>query len=167
MITQCSICQINTAGEHEWNCPNHPRFGYIKPNLNITTNVLPEENDIKINIEMTELKPCPFCKTKPERIKVEKTWNGKIPPDIKHPLSGKCGLSNKSFYDDEWQSRPLESALEAQVADMQSRLKKAVGEIKKYIETLEKSYTNFDLKTGAGIVLWIIEKHFPELEKKK
>jgi len=21
MITQCSICQVNTVGQHEWNCP--------------------------------------------------------------------------------------------------------------------------------------------------
>ena len=24
MITQCSICQVNTAGQHEWNCPMNP-----------------------------------------------------------------------------------------------------------------------------------------------
>ena len=23
----CSYCQINTAGEHEWNCPNNPFTG--------------------------------------------------------------------------------------------------------------------------------------------
>lgn len=24
-ITQCPYCKLNTAGTHEWNCPNHPR----------------------------------------------------------------------------------------------------------------------------------------------
>jgi hypothetical protein len=25
MITQCPYCEINTAGQHAWNCPNNPR----------------------------------------------------------------------------------------------------------------------------------------------
>lgn len=24
MVDMCSVCQLNTAGEHSWNCPNRP-----------------------------------------------------------------------------------------------------------------------------------------------
>jgi len=144
---------------------------------------------------MTELKSCPFCKVKPERIKVEKTWDGKIPPDIKHPPSKKCYLGNMSFYDDEWQSRPLESALEAQVGlekfryvelasindrteaqldNLQSRLKEVVGDIEATVHNEESDWNAPNFKerrdgriNGLKMALNIFLIAFPELEKKK
>lgn len=58
-----------------------------------------------------ELKLCPFCKSKPKRIAVKKTLDGKMPPNIHHPKHKRCYLSNTNFYDNEWQIRPLEDEL--------------------------------------------------------
>ena len=61
---------------------------------------------------MSELKRCPFCEEIPNRIKVSKTWDGKTPPDIYHPSGDICYLGGMCFYEDEWQSRPIEDELQ-------------------------------------------------------
>jgi hypothetical protein len=49
MITQCSNCQISTAGLHEWNCPNNPRHGYVNADSTGSTSTLPKDIGIRIN----------------------------------------------------------------------------------------------------------------------
>lgn len=79
-----------------------------------------------------ELKPCPFCKSKVKRIKVKKTWDGKIPPDIHHPKHKRCYLATENFYTDEWQIRPIEDALRAERDQFKSMVERLI-EVGEYL----------------------------------
>lgn len=80
---------------------------------------------------MTELKKCPFCRVAAQKLTVNKTWDGKTEPNIYHPRGkGKCYLEGTRFYEDEWQTRPIESALEAE----NERMKTALEEMLKIFD---------------------------------
>ena len=84
-------------------------------------------------IRENELLPCPFCGKQPT---VVPYFIKGVANHINHFAECSCGIRTRSRkgYEgaiEDWNTRPIESALEAQVADMHSRLKEVVGEIEK------------------------------------
>ena len=135
---------------------------------------------------MTELKPCPFCG---DKLKIIESTHFRFGRDIictnewtegedKHetscPMGGHSFLCSDAELIKKANFRPLESALEAQVADMHSRLKEVVGNIETTVHNEESDWNAPSFKerrdgriNGLKMALNIFLVAFPELEKKK
>jgi Lar family restriction alleviation protein len=88
---------------------------------------------------MTELKPCPFCGTKPHPI----TADLHTRPCFYYECENKtCHAAEKGWHDteqeaiDAWNTRPIEDALRSRITELEKHIKNAVDDIEATLKCL-------------------------------